>query len=62
MGAAVEEPSLGGRSRVEAGEDRGASGLVAAFALGLLIVLILTLSAGGALGPTDSGLHIGLTR
>lgn len=41
--------------------DRSASGLVAAFALGLLIVLILTLSANGGL-PADSGLHIGLTR
>ncbi len=48
------------RSRVET-EDRSASGLVAAFALGLLVVLIFTLSANGGL-PADSGLHIGLTR
>ncbi len=47
---------------MEKGEDRSASGLVAAFALGLLIVLIFTLSANGGFLPADSGTHIGLTR
>lgn len=46
---------------MEAGEDRGASGLVAAFALALLIVLIFSLSANGAFAPVDS-MHIAIAR
>lgn len=47
---------------MEKGEDRSASGLVAACALALLILLIFTLSANGAFLPADSGIHVGLIR
>ena len=47
---------------MEAGEGRGASGMVAAVALAMLIVLIFTLSANGAFAPIDTGVHITFTR
>jgi hypothetical protein len=42
--------------------DRTASGLVAAAALVLLLGLIFTLSANGALAAPDPGLNIGIAR
>jgi hypothetical protein len=42
--------------------DRTASGLVAATALVLLLVLIFTLGSNGALAAPDTGIHIGLAR